>query len=111
MKQKQPGGGLGSSHPFESNESVTAHWSMFQSVFNLSRLKHITKVVNFFKRNGSGTFCIFIYHYFLIFGIDCSKEHIFDESCSLNIRIANADNSNDKQNENFCRRKTKGFFD
>jgi len=47
MKQKQPGGGLGSSHPFESNESVTAHWSMFQSVFNLSRLKHITKVMNF----------------------------------------------------------------
>jgi len=49
--------------------------------------------------------------FILTLDIDCSKEHIFDESCSLNIRIANADNSNDKQNENFCRRKTKGFFD
>jgi len=33
--------------------------------------------------------------FILTLDIDCSKEHIFDESCSLNIRIANADNSND----------------
>jgi len=38
------------------------------------------------------------------------KKHIIDESCFAYIRINNADSSNVKQYENYCRRKSKRFL-